>query len=145
MKRFSMLVMLPLLFAAAGCESESKGFVLPIGDVERGKEALVTLGCNHCHSIQGELEQHVDAHPEIHVVLGGTTTRIRTYGELVTSIINPKHRISRYGAANLDEEGDSRMPTINSVLTVQELVDITTYLQGTYDVVRPQHYPMYYP
>jgi hypothetical protein len=29
-----------------------------------------------------------------HITLGGTTTRVRTYGELVTPIINPSHRVA---------------------------------------------------
>lgn len=41
--------------------------------------------------------------------------------------------------------GESRMPVYNEVMTVQELVDIVTFLQEHYEVVAPQvRYPMYY-
>lgn len=131
----------------SGCNPEARGFALPIGSTDAGREAFERLECRRCHSIANQTKKDPEGPAEIHFVLGGTTTRIRTYGDLVTSIINPNHKISGYrnAAANLDEEGNTRMPSHNDVMTVQELIDLTTYLQTTYEVVRPEPRGMYYP
>ena len=42
----------------------------------------------------------------------------------------------------MNPDGTSRMPYYNDVMTVQELVDITTFLQGTYNLVAPEYNPM---
>ena len=136
-----------LLVLLGGCNPQERGFALPIGNAEEGKATFVRLGCNHCHSVADEVQKDANGHAEIHFRIGGTTTRVRTYGDLVTSIINPNHRISGYikQAEHLDEAGNSRMPSMNEQMTVQNLVDLTTYLESSYDVVRPQNYNMYYP
>ncbi|MCP5180391.1 MAG: c-type cytochrome [Pseudomonadales bacterium] len=142
----------PLLLATAvslsGCSRASEEFVLPPGDADRGRTAFVDLGCNACHSVQDEfrkLTPELGGDDVIEVVLGGPVSRVKTYGDLVTSIINPSHRLSRGKHADtVNPDGTSRMPYYNDVMTVQELVDLTTYLQGTYSVVIPDYNP-YYP
>ena len=131
----------------SGCNPQARGFALPLGDADAGKEAFLRLQCNHCHSIADAIEKDAAGHADIHFKLGGETTRIRTYGDLVTSIINPNHKISGFTSetANISAEGDSNMPSHNEVMTVQELVDLTTYLQTTYEVIRPETHGMYYP
>jgi sulfur-oxidizing protein SoxX len=74
------------------------------------------------------------------VQLGGKTPHLRTYGELVTSIINPSHKIApRHREAGAVLEGESLMSYmyLNQVMTVQELVDLVAFLQPTYEVVPP--------
>lgn len=136
-----------ILLMLSGCNPEARGFALPLGSTDAGREAFERLECRQCHGVANQLEKDLAGHPEIHFVLGGTTTRIRTYGDLVTSIINPNHKISGYRNAevNLDEQGNTRMPSHNEVMTVQELIDLTTYLQSTYEVIRPEPRGMYYP
>ena len=135
-----------LALATAGCEDQSRGFALPQGDVDRGKAAFVDLGCPSCHAVEGEfrklaLEEGGDE--VIEVYLGGPVSKVKTYGDLVTSIINPSHRLSRgKNADTMNPDGTSRMPYYNDVMTVQELVDITTFLQGTYNLVAPEYNPM---
>ncbi len=136
-----------LAFMAAGCEQQAKGFVLPPGDYEQGKTTFTDLGCHSCHSIEGviaKLEEGGD--PVIEVVLGGPVTRVKTYGDLVTSIINPSHKLSRGKTpVTVNDDGSSKMPYYNDVMTVQELVDVTTFLQGTYSVWVPEYNMYYYP
>ena len=130
----------------SGCNSESKGFALPAGDAEAGKVAFEELNCNACHSI-GDIEWAGEGE-DLKLPLGGRTTRVRTYGELVTSVINPSHKISQSFAGKLvDSTGHSKMKVYNDIMTVQELVDIVTFLQSQYDVVVPEeqlYYPAYY-
>jgi hypothetical protein len=128
---------------ASGCTKESKGFALPEGDVESGKASFVALNCNACHSIADIKWAGEDK--DLKLPLGGKTSRIKTYGELVTSVINPSHKISKAFSQELtDSTGHSKMKIYNDVLTVQDLVDIVTFLQTQYEVVVPErHYPQY--
>ena len=108
-----------------------------------GKQAFQNLNCDNCHHI-GDIKWTGNADindPDIQ--LGGAVSSIKTYGELVTSVINPSHKISQ--AAMNDQEltlpdGSSKMErySYNYVMTVQELVDIVTFLQSEYSVVTPR-------
>jgi mono/diheme cytochrome c family protein len=125
-----------------GCNPESRGFVLPEGDVAAGKASFQALHCTQCHSI-GDVAWQGGAE-DLELPLGGRTTSLKTYGELLTSVINPSHRIAR---RDLQEQvavdGESTMRVYNEVMTVQELVDIVSYLQTEYEVVVPG-YPYNY-
>ena len=140
-----------VLLLTYGCNQQAAGFALPEGDVERGKASFAELQCNACHSVRGDPAIQVPrlepGHAEIRFALGGPATRVRTYGELVTSIINPSHKISGFAQplANTTQDGQSRMRIYNEVMTVQQLIDLTAYLQESYQVVRPVYEPMYGP
>ena len=79
------------------------------------------------------------------VELGGSVTRVKTYGELVTAIINPSHKLAEGYAEDLvSEDGKSKMYVYNGFMTVQELTDLVMFLQPHYDVVPPEfHYRVY--
>ena len=65
---------------------------------------------------------------------------MKTYGELVTSIINPSHRLARgMDPRHVDGEGESKIPRYNEVMTVQQLVDITEFLSSKYSVWAPEY------
>jgi hypothetical protein len=63
----------------------------------------------------------------------------------VTAIINPSHKLAKgYPLELISNDGQSRMPVYNGYMTVQELIDIVSYLQPHYDVyVPPYQYPVY--
>lgn len=149
MNRFSLLgLVIAALAALAGCDRDpmsEKGFRLPEGDPMAGREAFLYMQCNQCHTIAGEtLPQVPNADPP-YVELGGPVTRVKTYGELVTAIINPSHELaSGYAEEVVSEEGESKMYIYNGYMTVQELIDIVMFLQPHYDVVVPEfHYRVY--
>jgi mono/diheme cytochrome c family protein len=124
-----------------------RGFRLPAGDPAAGRVAFEELRCNDCHEAEGVALRDSEL-ADIQFVLGGPSTRITTYGSLVTSIINPSHKLStRYPRAESSEHGESRMPVYNDVMSVQELIDIVAYLQPQYEliVVSPNSYETYYP
>jgi hypothetical protein len=78
-------------------------------------------------------------------VLGGASRRVRTYGDLVTSIINPTHRlIAGFPAEQVSRDGESLMPVLNDVMTVQQLIDLVALLQSSYEVVPPADDPYAY-
>jgi hypothetical protein len=59
-------------------------------------------------------------------------------GELVTSIINPSHRISaRYERAAVKSGSLSRMGDFSEGMSVRDLADLVAYLQSRYIVVAP--------
>ena len=129
----------------AGCGVQMEEFALPPGDPDAGKVTFVALGCTRCHSVAGSLALHPLGEADTHFELGGRVSRVRTYGDLVTSIINPAHKISmsHIQGERLTPSGKTRMIEINRVMTVTELVDITSYLRDTYEVVPPT--PTYLP
>lgn len=133
----------------SGCNpgpKSGRGFRLPDGDPEIGRQVFASQSCTDCHRVAGEDLGESDPSGPVSITLGGRTTRVRSYGELVTSVINPSHRIApNRGPEAVTPQGDSVMPNYNSVLTVQELVDIVAFLQGTYEVVPPAYeYHSYY-
>lgn len=133
-----VLIVLGLM---SGCGLNDQEFALPPGDAQRGEAAFLELQCNHCHSVKDSVKrQREEGHPQIYVTLGGEKTRVKTYGELVTSIINPSHKLARGpDFRHVDEDGVSRMPVYNEVMTVQQLVDITTFLSSKYSVWAPEY------
>lgn len=129
-----------VIILLAGCKPEpnsGRGFSLPEGDAANGKATFVELGCNSCHSTE-DVEQLSLADQTLPTVkLGGPSGAMKTYGELVTSIINPSHKISqRYKqGVVVSEDENSRMQIYNDVMTVTQLVDLVTYLEGKYEVI----------
>jgi len=143
------LVMLGVLSLAA-CDTGPKGsmgFTLPDGDVERGKANYVKFQCHACHATEAVPQLDSGSPAAVSVQLGGETTRIKSYGELVTSIINPSHRIARRKSADMaDASGASKMVTFNDVMTVTQLIDLVAFVQSNYTLSPYKHsnYPVYW-
>lgn len=116
---------------AAGCEPGPKsprGFRLPDGNAEKGQAAFVKLQCNTCHTVTGVELPPPQAKSPVAVTLGGEVTRVRTYGDLVTSIINPSHVISANYRVEL-KAANSPMPQFNRDMTVEQMIDLVAFLQ----------------
>ena len=128
-----------LVIMGYGCNEQARGFALPQGDIQKGKQTFVDLGCNSCHSA-GQIEWKGNAN-DIQVPLGGEVQSVKSYGELVTSVINPSHKIAAKYKDTMSVDGVSKMQSFNDVMTVQNLIDIVTFLQSEYDIVPP---PFYY-
>ena len=95
------------------------------------------MGCDTCHSVSGRPELREGVDPEMNVMLGGETTRIATYGELVTSIINPSHKLARgLPQEQVSDNGVSKMTNYNDALTVTQLIDLVAFFTGS---VRHNH------
>ena len=150
MKRQIFLVLLFAVVAVlSGCDEDKtmseRGFRLPDGNAEAGREAFLYMHCNQCHMIKGEDLPPVPGF-EPYVELGGAVTRVKTYGELVTAIINPSHKLADgYAEEVVSVDGKSKMYVYNGFMTVQELTDIVMFLQPHYDVVPPQFQYRVYP
>ena len=105
------------------------------------------LQCNACHTIPGlELEAAAQAGP-VSVVLGGPVPRVKTYGDLVSSVINPSHKLTRYYAdGEIVKDGESPMLVYNETMTVQQLIDLVAFVQSSYTLTPYKHtpYPVYW-
>ena len=141
------IAMLGLVACLAGCAGEYEGFTLPPGDAERGQAAFVAFRCYDCHRVNGvELPAGEESDQAV-VELGGEVDRVRKYGDLVTAIVNPSHRLAQgYTPDLVARDGKSRMTVYNDVMTVSQLIDIVTFLQAHYKVreYEPTPYPNYY-
>lgn len=147
MKRYlAIAVCVGLLQGCVQGPESAQGFRLPDGSPETGLQAFRDLNCQACHDVQG-VDAPAESDTDTRVALGGEVTRVKTYGELVTSIINPSHKLAPgYREEDVTEDGMSLMEAayLNEVMTVQELIDIVAYLQPLYEVRPPEHDPYTY-
>ena len=130
------------LVLLSGCTEETvqaRGFALPTGDAEAGRRTFVRLQCQQCHTVAG-VELPADSTmrdgPTV-IRLGGSVPTIKTQGDLVTSIINPSHKIVGWREDVTDPEGESIMTVYNNVMTVTELINLVEFLQAHYEFTPP--------
>lgn len=139
-----------LLLLGLGCTPDPKsgaGFSLPDGDAQRGQETFAQLQCQACHTVLGVEFVELETSDETMIALGGVTPRVKTYGDLVTSIINPSHRFAHgYSDEQIKQNGESKMRLYNDEMTVTQLTDLVTFLQAHYKVraYQPTPYMPYY-
>lgn len=149
MKRFFVVLIFAFVAILSGCDEEramsERGFRLPDGNAVAGRETFLYMHCNQCHTIKGEELPEIPGF-EPYIELGGAVTRVKTYGELVTAVINPSHKLAEgYPEEVISDDGKSNMYFYNGFMTVQELTDIVMFLQPYYDVVPPQFQYRVYP
>lgn len=133
-----------LLLAAvgAGCSSvPTFGFPIEEGDIAAGRQAFIDHQCHQCHSVAAERLPTLAGASAPIFELGGETTTIKSYAELMTGIINPNHFISdQYREQQLlFNEGialQSPMPLPHiDNMTVRQLIDLVAFLDSKYVLV----------
>jgi L-cysteine S-thiosulfotransferase len=122
--------MVGLLTACDSGPKSGRGLHLPDGNIDQGKLAFLTLGCAECHTVAGVAFDR-PAITGTNIVLGGTVLAVRTYGELVTSVVNPSHGLRKGQPAN-----SVQMPNFNKRMTVEQMIDLVAFLQSHYEVER---------
>jgi mono/diheme cytochrome c family protein len=135
------VVLLMLLTAACTGPKSGAGLRLPDGDVQRGKTAFLELKCNTCHTVAGtEIPSPSKDYAYVRVVaLGGEVRQVKTYGALVTSIINPSHSLAPgYPKELITKGNESAMANFNDTMTVRQLIDLVAFLQSRYEFVPPE-------
>jgi len=141
-RNISLAIMLGTVIALSGCGGDrmsEKGFVLPDGDAQAGRQAFIDLRCNHCHTVRGEEIPAGPYEDPPYVRLGGTSTTVKTYGQLATAITSPsRDLISKYLAEKVSEDGESKMSDYNQEMTVQQMADLVRFLQPHYKVIEPK-------
>lgn len=144
MNKYSILLIAGGFISLTACDSgpdSPRGFSLPKGDSINGQQVLIKHKCLACHTLEGVTDESIELELDKAVPLGGERSKVTTYAELVTSIINPSHKIARSYKLNADDDV-SKMRNYNDVMTVTELVDLVTYLQPKYKV-KPYEYTSY--
>jgi L-cysteine S-thiosulfotransferase len=148
-------LLLPLFLALHSCkdpaEKMAKGFRLPDGNIEKGQAAFIEMKCHQCHTVAGVNLPIPDVPSKIGYVLGGEVRKVRSYGELVTSIIQPQHILAPEYLEKLEKEkregAITPMPAFNDRMTVKQLTNIVTFLHSHYQKAPPPgaNYPVYMP
>ena len=150
MSKYSALMVIAALIAGmSGCArtpESAAGFRLPDGDAQAGRQDFIEMRCIQCHTVRGEVLPTVpDADPP-YVELGGDVTRVKTYGELVSAIINPSHKLaSGYPEEMVSVDGVSNMYVYNDIMTVRQLTNLVVFLQPHYEVIPPNYQYRRYP
>lgn len=138
---------LTIIFAGVlllgGCDRDARmasvGFRLPDGDPQAGREAFIYMQCHQCHTIEGMELPVIPGQEPPYVQLGGKVTAVKTYGQLITAVIYPSHKLATgYAEEVVSVDGESNMYIYNQHMTVQELIDIVMFLQPEYDVIIPE-------
>ncbi|MGK0500056.1 MAG: hypothetical protein ACJAYG_001702 [Oceanicoccus sp.] len=147
---YRLMVVLLVGLALAACDTGTDspdGFSLPQGDAVLGKKVFLQTGCLSCHAIK-DVESDIKLELDQQIVLGGQVNEIKTYAELVTSVINPSHKVAKnYLIETAALKQQPPMRNYNDTLTVTQLVDLVTFLELQYELVpyQPSNYGMYYP
>jgi len=129
-----------LLFGACSDPKSAAGFRLPDGKPDLGRAAFVRLACTACHTVAGEKFENVPAPGVILVPLGGEVAQVQTYGQLVTSIINPQHIVDpKYQGKYTDASGASLMPDYTRTMTVDDMIHLVAFLQVHYRLKLPEY------
>ena len=137
-KSFSLCFALVGLLLA-GCDNLQSGrrLRLPTGSAENGKVAFLALNCTACHTVAGVELPKPTIKPEDVVALGGNVSRLRTVGDLLTSIIHPTRGTSFQARRADNTPVKVTMPTVNDVMTVSQLIDLVRFLQPRYSEIEP--------
>lgn len=152
MKLLQLVLVFILTLGISACNfgpESPKGFSLPKGNIIAGEKVFMEYKCLACHALEGYQDETLIKEFDTPVILGGTSSIVKTYGQLVTSVINPSHKLAHRNN-NLDEkvvnpDGSSKMRVFNDVMTVQELIDLVAFLQPKYKVepINYTHYGQY--
>lgn len=132
------LMVLSGALLVAGCSSYSSfGFPVESGNIGTGQQVFVDYGCHRCHTIAGINLPDIENVASPRLELGGEISQIKAYSELVTSVINPDHRISdRYRdllPASTQGPLTTQMPMAHvETMTVRQLIDLVAFLDSRY-------------
>ncbi len=120
--------------ALSACQPGSGTYTFPEGDIGKGRQTFIEVGCISCHTVDGArgLRDGLNE-AERTIVLGGEKERTYTYGELMTSIVNPTHKVSQTRLGTMvQEDGETLMRDYNDILTINQLIDLVTFLEQHY-------------
>ena len=107
-------------------------FTFPQGDPGEGRKVFVELECYKCHEVKGEAfpqvaETDKGVGPELSQMAG-----MHPAEYLAESIINANAVVEEEDREKgyLGEDGRSKMPDYNDVLTVKQVADLVAYLNS---------------
>lgn len=126
---------------AAAC-ADTSGFVFPVrqGDVVAGRQAFIDHQCHECHSVASVDLPELAGEAPVQLMLASEFSTARSYGELVTAVINPDHVISQAYreqlrlSATVPVESPMAGYSIEN-MTVRQLLDIVAFLHSRYALI----------
>ena len=113
--------------------------VIPPGTATKGKSLFVEKGCYQCQSAGATKLPAVELEPRLVIELGGDLHANWTRDDYAKSVMNPNHLVSEDYKIAMIRLGDhfkaenSPMPQFTEVLTVADLIDLTTFLDELTD------------
>lgn len=125
----------------AGCAyTPIFGFPVEQGDIDAGRQAFIDHQCHQCHSVAGVRFPTLAGAQAPLLELGGETVYVKSYADIMTSIINPDHRISERYRDEQVLRGtipvDTPMPTPQiDNMTVRQLIDLVAFLDSRYELI----------
>ena len=138
LSRVAMVTALSLAILGTGCAYyPTFGFPVEEGSIEAGRQAFIDHRCSQCHSVAGVRLPELAGASSPLFELGGETSYVKAYSELVTSIINPDHRISERYREQIRQPAMrpqvSQMPMAHiETMTVRQLIDLVAFLDSRY-------------
>ncbi len=126
----------PFASGAISVEGEAVGNEMPDGDPDLGQSVFLDMECTRCHLLQGlDVELSEDEQGGVGPELTNIGS-IQTRRYLLESLLEPNavivadpDGVEPGGEGSYrDEFGDSRMPSFLDTLTVQQLLDLATFL-----------------
>lgn len=126
--------LLVVMVASIGCDSQSPEFALPEGDIASGQALFVSMNCTSCHTVRGLDLPQAETKGPVNVSLGGKVSEVKSYSQLVTSVINPSHElVKRRKPDEVSVDGESLMTIYNDTMTVSQMIDIVAFLDSRYE------------
>lgn len=104
-------------------------FTLPQGDPVEGRKVFIEVECYKCHEVKGETFPAVAAAekgvgPELSQMAG--MHPVEFFAEAIMNpnvVIDPNAKAKGY----LGDDGKSKMPNYNDVLTIKQVADLAAY------------------
>lgn len=130
-----------LVIGISGCAyTPMFGFPVEDGNTAAGRQAFIGHQCHSCHSIAGERLPPLAGADSPILELGGATIYAKNYADLMTSVINPDHRISQRYRDQLLRQGvvpaGTPMPQPHiETMTVRQLIDLVAFLDSKYQLI----------
>lgn len=146
---FTAITLFTVMTACSYGPDSPKGFSLPEGNMAIGEKVFLQYQCSACHALKGHEDNSLIKEFDTPIPLGGSSSTVKTYAQLVTSIINPSHKLAHRNKSVeekiINDDGSSKMRVFNDVMTVQELIDLVAFLQPKYEVkpITYTHYGQY--
>lgn len=135
----ALIVVAVSMAALTACEPQTQpvsDFMPPSGDAARGREVFIEYACYNCHTIPDVDLPEREAEPPMVFSLGLRLHRVRSYGELLTAVLDPDHAVSPKFVSALKAAGEdpaaAQMPDFTEEMTVAELVDVVEFLDKEY-------------
>lgn len=131
--------------AASPTETQAEeGFRFLGGNAERGKDTFANLQCIQCHQVANAELPEPDGKRRLDLMIGKEPRFVKSYEDIITAITNPQHVVTEQYRSILttpEQQGDiqSFMPDLKEGMTVQQLIDLVTFLDAHYSESNPEY------